>query len=144
MSFLSKFWDFSQKAVDFITEPVGRAFNNISGQTINNRFNAEEAQKQREYETQMSNTAIQRQVEDAKSAGINPAMMFSNSSSSGATTPTGSSANSAVSGGATGVASLLNSAANLARTFNYDNRKNNDVNLRQVLNTVATASKLFK
>lgn len=59
-----------------------------------NAFNAEEAQKQRDWEEEMSNTAYQRQVKDMQSAGLNPAVMYGGSGSSGASTPSGSSASS--------------------------------------------------
>lgn len=51
-----------------------------------NAFSAQQAEVQREYETQMSNTAYQRQVADMKNAGINPALMYGGSAS-GASTP---------------------------------------------------------
>lgn len=57
-----------------------------------NEFTASEAQKQRDWEEQMSNTAYQRQVADMRAAGINPALAMSNSS--GASTPSGASATS--------------------------------------------------
>lgn len=56
-----------------------------------NEFNALEAQKQRDWEEQMSNTSFQRQVVDMRAAGVNPAMAMK---SDGAVTPSGSSASS--------------------------------------------------
>lgn len=53
-------------------------------------FNRAEAQKQRDFEERMSNTAIQRQFADAKKAGISPLMLMGNSA--GAGTPSGASA----------------------------------------------------
>lgn len=61
-----------------------------------NAFNASEAQKQRDWEQEMSNTAYQRASADMKAAGFNPALMFQQG---GASTPSGSSARSG-SGGA--------------------------------------------
>ena len=50
-----------------------------------NQFSADEAQKQREWEENMSNTAFQRQVADMRAAGVNPAMAMNGSG--GASTP---------------------------------------------------------
>lgn len=56
-----------------------------------NAFNASEAEKQRAWETEMQNTAYQRQVADMRAAGINPALAMSNGQPA---TPSGASAQS--------------------------------------------------
>lgn len=56
-------------------------------------FSATEAQKQRDWEKMMSDTAIQRQVADYKAAGLNPWLAVQHSGL-GASTPTGSAAQS--------------------------------------------------
>ena len=97
-------------------------------------FAAEEAQKQRDWQERMSNTAYQRAFEDMEKAGINPAMAFSNNA--GAASPSGASAN-ATSGKVTNgnpIAEGLNAAANFVNAFNQDRNRNNDINIAQVDN----------
>ena len=57
-----------------------------------NKFNAEQAELQRQYETEMSNTAYQRAYEDMKAAGLNPNLA---GGQGGASTPAGTAATSA-------------------------------------------------
>ena len=61
-------------------------YRDIIAQQYANQFNANEAQKQRDFEERMSNTSYQRAVDDMKKAGINPIMLMSNG---GADTPQG-------------------------------------------------------
>ena len=89
---------------------VGQFFNDITGQTTareeEQEYNAEQAALNRQWQEKMSNTAVQRQVEDMKQAGINPAAAFSSGSSSGASTPGGATA-SAGSGSSSGAFSAV-------------------------------------
>lgn len=71
-----------------------------------NAFTAAEAQKQRDWEEQMSNTAWQRQVSDMQAAGVNPALAM-NRGSSGAPTPSGSAAVSVSPGGGASMSDIM-------------------------------------
>lgn len=71
---------------DFGLTNLGNAIDNA----VNRDFNASQAQLNREFQTNMSNTAYQRAVKDMKLAGINPILAFSSGAPS-ASTPSGSS-----------------------------------------------------
>lgn len=86
-----------------------------SGTALQNDFNATEAEKQRQYETEMSNTAYQRAVNDMEAAGLNVGAL--GSSLSPASVPSGATASSASgvsSDGANVLGSILRFAAAVA------------------------------
>lgn len=99
-------------------------------------FNATEAQKQRDWQTMMSNTAHQREISDLKAAGLNP--VLSAMGGSGASTPGGASASNSI-GSAQG-SNMINAAANLAGALG---RNNND-NAKQIATAAAKLITLIK
>ena len=111
-----------------LTGILGRMFNNLSGRTAQNQFNAEQAEKQREFERDMSNTAVQRQVEDMKAAGINPAGAFMAGNASGASTPSGAAAQGGSGDGAGmigAISGLVGSIASLSNNKNISKKNAN-------------------
>ena len=87
-------------------------------------FNAEEAQKNRDWQTMMSNTAHQREVQDLKAAGLNP--VLSAMGGNGASTPSGGTASSAIA--QSHMPSLIQATSNMINTIHQsnENKKNRD------------------
>lgn len=91
------------------------AFNALEAQKARD-FNADQAQINRDWQEQMSNTAIQRQYSQYKALGINPYAMLSHGTAS---TPSGSSASgpsASYSGYAAANRSAVASERNTAKT----------------------------
>lgn len=107
-----------------LLQPVTKGISNLisggnwrqSGQEIaSQEFNAGEAQKQRNWEEQMSSTAYQRSMADLEAAGLNPSLIYGTGGA--ASTPSGSAAHASPIANSNPLmgnfASILNSAANL-------------------------------
>lgn len=103
-SLVMSFWNNIKKSFSKVGDwikslGIAKWWRSATGQELSgaqqeaNAFSAQQAEIQREYETQMSNTAYQRQVADMRNAGLNPALMYGGSAS-GASTPSVSSASS--------------------------------------------------
>ena len=79
----------SAKAYRLYDIQSSNAYNQaLSMANYNNQFNAEQVQKQMDFQERMSSTAHQREVKDLIAAGLNPIL----SSNGGASTPSGASA----------------------------------------------------
>lgn len=86
----------AQKARDFEAEQAVLARDFQSQQNeLTRQFNSAEAQKARDWQENMSNTAYQRSRKDMEAAGMNPNLLASGASAS---TPSGASASSAAGG----------------------------------------------
>ena len=92
---------------------VGSAGGGIISSVIQGEYNKREAQRNRDWQERMSNTAMQRVVKDYQKAGLSPAMMFAGGGNS-ASTPSGSTAS--ISKPDFGIAGVMNSIANILNT----------------------------
>lgn len=76
-----------------IGNAFGSAVGAIGGSLVSGIFNKNEAEKNRDWQTNMANTSYQRAVEDMKAAGLNPMLAISSPGGfGGASTPSGAQA----------------------------------------------------
>lgn len=80
-----------------ITKGITGALGGIASTIIGGNQNKKEAEKNRDWQEEMSNTSVQRRMADLKEAGLNP-LLAVNSASAGASTPSGAQANIDTSG----------------------------------------------
>jgi hypothetical protein len=102
-------------------EGIGSAIGGLfgyKGQKDTNVASAQQAQKQMDFQRQMSNTAVQRRMADLKKAGINPILAGSKEASSpaGAMAPVGNKAQAAMNS-AMNAANIKNVKANTLKTL---------------------------
>lgn len=143
----SSYGDYIRQALDYAESntATSQAFarEQMDYQTQSNQtamaWSAQEAQKNRDWQTEMSNTAHQREVEDLIKAGINPIL----SANGGAYTGSGATGQAFSSSGAQGsvdtsasgvlsglVNNIISSATNMriAQLYNETNKYNTDMN----------------
>lgn len=90
----------------------------LGSTVVSGLFNRHEANKNRNWQEDMSNTSIRRRVADLKAAGLNPLLAVS-SASAGASTPSGSTATIDTSGINTGISNAIQ-AYNQSRLIDAD------------------------
>lgn len=147
------------------TEAIGRLINDVTGvtssarqqieaqkqlQTMAQDYNAEQANIERNWQTEMSNTARQRAVEDSQKAGVNP-ILAAGGTAAGASAGAGAAATSSTGQAGTGVGSnpismiteLINAVNNTART-NAEVKRTEAETLNIDANTTKTVTKTTK
>ena len=112
-----------------LSSALGGIWNNISGAQGMANFNAKEAQKNRDWQEYMSNTAMQRQMEDIKAAGLNPTLMMG-SGGGGASVPNGTAA-SGTQSGANPIGAITSAISDIGLLASHKRNIDADSNLKE-------------
>lgn len=81
----------------------------------NNKFNAEQAQKQMDFQERMSSTAHQREIKDLEAAGLNP--VLSGTGGAGSSSPGGASASGTMPNIENNMSEMAHSARDISTKF---------------------------
>lgn len=120
---------------------IGSSVLGFLGQEETNQANAQQADKQMEFQREMSSTAYQRAVTDMKAAGLNPMLAYSQG---GATTPGGAMATmqNSTASAAANASQVLQQENVIAQTDNV--RADSELKKSQALVNEATVPKLVQ
>ena len=105
----------------------GGTWQQSGGQIAQNEFNAQEAEKARDWQEYMRDTNYQATVADMQKAGLNPAMMYASGGNASATPSSASASGTSITPGESmdvlGSVGVLMNSVNTARELDYRTKR---------------------